>query len=327
MTASALPPDHAARLDRARLALNGLSVGDALGETCFLPENWNAVIEDPRATARGPWPYTDDTSMALAIFEVLDEFGRVDQDALARRFAARYRAAPWRGYGAGAHRLLAEIVSGTDWRVAATAVFRGGSFGNGSAMRIAPLAAYFAEDGYEKVAQQAALASVVTHCHPEGVAGGVAVAVAAAYAWLNRDRRDAEAVKHGLFDPVLAHTPAGAVHEGIERAATFTFDLSVEPTVRLLDYGMQAVPFDVSVETVVRELGNGSRISCQDTVPFCLWIAAHHLDDYQSAIVRAIRAGGDIDTNAAIVGGIVALSVQADGIPPDWLADREQLVV
>jgi ADP-ribosylglycohydrolase len=327
MTGSALPPDHKVRLERARLALDGLSVGDALGETCFRPENWSAVIEDPRATARGPWPYTDDTAMAVAVFEVLDEFGRIDQDALARRFAARYRAAPWRGYGAGAHRLLAQVVGGTDWRVAAAAVFRGGSFGNGSAMRIAPLAAYCAEDGYEKVAEEAALASAVTHAHPEGIAGGVAVAVAGAYAWLNRDRRGADVVKRGLFDVVLAHTPAGEVRQGIERAAAFTFDLSVEPAVRLLDYGMGTIPFDISVERVVRELGNGSRISCQDTVPFCLWVAARYLDDYQSAIVQAIRAGGDIDTNAAIVGGIVALAVQADGIPADWLADREALVV
>jgi ADP-ribosylglycohydrolase len=327
MTSSALPTDHTARLDRARLALNGLSVGDALGETCFLPENWNALLDDPRATARGPWPYTDDTTMALAIFEVLGEFGRIDQDALGRRFAARYRAAPWRGYGAGAHRLLAQILGGTDWQVAAATVFRGGSFGNGSAMRIAPVAAYFAEDGYEKVAEQAALASAVTHAHPEGIAGGIAVAVAGAYAWLNRSRRGAEAVKRGLLDAVLAHTPAGEVRQGIERAAAFTFDLSVEPAVRLLDHGMQTVPFDLSFEKVVRELGNGSRISCQDTVPFCLWIAACYLDDYQSALVQTIRAGGDIDTNAAIVGGIVALAVQADGIPPDWLADREELVV
>jgi ADP-ribosylglycohydrolase len=327
MTSPVLPIDHTARLDRARLALDGLSVGDALGETCFLPENWNAVIEDPRATAQGPWPYTDDTTMALAMFEVLGDFGRIDQDALARRFAARYQAAPWRGYGAGAHRLLAQILRGTDWRVAAATVFPGGSFGNGSAMRIAPLAAYFAEDGYEKVAEQAALGSAVTHSHPEGIAGGIAVAVAGAYAWLNRNRHGAEAVKRGLFDAVLAHTPAGEVRQGIERAAAFTFDLPVEPTVRLLDYGMQTVPFDMSVENVVRQLGNGSRISCQDTVPFCLWIAARYLDDYQSAIVQTIRAGGDIDTNAAIVGGVVALAVQGDGIPRDWLADREDLVV
>src|SRR5262249_1743935 len=126
---------------------------------------------------------------------------------------------------------------------------------------------------------------------------------------------------------VLAHVPPGEVRQGIERALVLTFDLSVEPAVRLLDYGMQTVPFDMSVEKVVRELGNGSRISCQDTVPFCLWIAARYLDDYQSALVRTIRAGGDINTNPGIVGGIVALAVQAQGIPSDWLADREGLVV
>ncbi len=83
----------------------------------------------------------------------------------------------------------------------------------------------------------------------------------------------------------------------------------------------------MSMERVMCQLGNGSRISCPDTVPFCLWVAAHYLDDYEPAIVQAIRAGGDIDTNAAIVGGIVALAVEGDGIPTDWLADREELVV
>src|SRR2546423_91533 len=102
MNNSSLPPDHRERLNRARLALEGLSVGDALGETCFQFDNYQAVIEDPRATARGPWPWTDDTAMALGIFEVLEELGAIDQDRLAKRFASRWQAAPWRGYGAGA---------------------------------------------------------------------------------------------------------------------------------------------------------------------------------------------------------------------------------
>ena len=58
-------------MDRAAVALAGLSVGDALGQTCFHPDNYDALLDDPRATARGPWPWTDDTAMALAIFEVL----------------------------------------------------------------------------------------------------------------------------------------------------------------------------------------------------------------------------------------------------------------
>jgi ADP-ribosylglycohydrolase len=94
MSMNTLPPDHAVRVARAAVALDGLSVGDALGETCFRTHNWEAIQEDPRATSRGPWPWTDDTAMALGIYDVLHEFGTIDQDELARRFAARYRAQP-----------------------------------------------------------------------------------------------------------------------------------------------------------------------------------------------------------------------------------------
>src|SRR6187200_3785133 len=94
---TSLPTDHATRIERAAVSLDGLSVGDALGETCFRDENFEAILEDPRATARSPWPWTDDTAMALSIYDVLNEHGHIDQDALARRFASRYQAAPWRG--------------------------------------------------------------------------------------------------------------------------------------------------------------------------------------------------------------------------------------
>lgn len=323
-----LPANHTERIARARLALEGLSVGDALGETCFEQGNFEAILDDPRATARGPWPWTDDTAMALAIYEVLDEHGHLDQDAVARRFASRFAAEPWRGYGGGAFRMLGAVVGGADWREAVQNMFGGqGSFGNGSAMRIAPLAAYFAEDGFAKVAEQAALSAAVTHAHPEGIAGGIAIAVAGAYAWLNREERTAPSVKAGLFEAVLEHTPQSEVRDLIEKAANLRFEMPPEPTVRLLDHGMRTIAFDVSLEPVVRALGNGSRVSCQDTVPFCLWVAARHLDDYQTAVVNAIRAGGDIDTNAAIVGGVVCLAAGEVGIPTDWRADREELVI
>ncbi len=203
-------------------------------------------------------------------------------------------------------------------------MFADGSYGNGSAMRIAPLAAYFAEEDYSVVAEQAKLSAEVTHAHPEGIAGAIAVAVAGAWAWKHRADNSA---RGGLFDAALAHTPPGEVRTGIERARTFTFDLSTEPAVRLLNHGAAVVPFDTSIEPVVRLLGNGSRISCQDTVPFCLWVAALHLRDYETAIVQTIRARGDIDTNCAIVGGIVALAAGAERIPDDWLAQREELIV
>lgn len=54
---------------------------------------------------------------------------------------------------------------------------------------------------------------------------------------------------------MLAHTPAGEVRDGIERAAGFAFDLPAEPAVRLLAYGAAIVPFDTSLEPLVRTLG------------------------------------------------------------------------
>src|SRR3954470_24227787 len=106
MNTPSLSPDHAARMDRLRIALDGLSVGDALGQTCFHPDNYEAILEDARATARAPWPYTDDTEMALGIAEVLFRHGHIDQDDLAKTFGARFQANPYRGYGGGAIRLL-----------------------------------------------------------------------------------------------------------------------------------------------------------------------------------------------------------------------------
>jgi ADP-ribosylglycohydrolase len=52
-------------------------------------------------------------------------------------------------------------------------------------------------------------------------------------------------------------------------------------------------------------------------------MAAHHLDHFVEALGKTISVGGDCDTNAAIVGGIVALSAGRESIPVEWLKARE----
>ncbi|MFO1498219.1 MAG: ADP-ribosylglycohydrolase family protein [Verrucomicrobiota bacterium] len=52
-------------------------------------------------------------------------------------------------------------------------------------------------------------------------------------------------------------------------------------------------------------------------------MAAHHLDAFATALGKTISVGGDCDTNAAIVGGILALSRKPDAIPSEWLKNRE----
>jgi ADP-ribosylglycohydrolase len=52
-------------------------------------------------------------------------------------------------------------------------------------------------------------------------------------------------------------------------------------------------------------------------------MAAHHLGQFTDALGKTISADGDCDTNAAIVGGIVALSAGREAIPTAWLKTRE----
>ena len=252
------------------------------------------------------WGWTDDTEMALGLSETLIRFGEVNRDDLARVFAFRYDCDIMRGYGPGAHAILSDIHRGTPWREAAGKVFGGtGSMGNGSAMRVAPLSGWFADD-LDECARQARMSSEVTHLHPEGIAGAIAIAVAGAYAWQIRHRLDDDTARSELFAAVLDRTPEGATRRGLVEASSL--ELAATPDV------------------AVRALGNGSEVTAPDTVPLCVWLACRHLHNYAEGLWTVVKCGGDIDTNGAIVGGIIALAAGADSIPPEWRASREELL-
>ncbi|MDE3010027.1 MAG: ADP-ribosylglycohydrolase family protein [Pseudomonadota bacterium] len=287
-----------ADLERARRSLAGLSLGDAFGDRFDGPPGQVRAQLQRRELPGGPWRVTDDTMMAMAVIEVLSEHGRIDQDALAHRLGTRYLREPARGYGAGAHQILARIAAGEHWSRAARAVFEGaGSMGNGGAMRAAPVGAYFADDP-ARAAREAARAAEVTHAHPDGQAGAVAVALAAA--WIANGTRRPEL----LFERVLAMTPAGDTRTVLQRAALLSL----------------ATP----VTEAAARLGSGRRVLSSDTVPFALWCAARHLGDYQAALWSTVAGLGDRDTTCAIVGSLVAL---APGVllPADWIAAREPI--
>ncbi|HWS36268.1 MAG TPA: ADP-ribosylglycohydrolase family protein [Actinoplanes sp.] len=290
---------------RLRLALDslaGLSVGDALGAQYFVPGNKPSDLLEARVP-RAPWEWTDDTEQACCLVSVLagtDPEGDFDRDALAGLLAARFE--PYRGYGPGAVVMLRAIREGLPWPIAAAAAFDGqGSCGNGAAMRAAPLGAWHA-DSPARAAIAAVRAAEVTHAHPEGVAGGVAVTVAAAVAAaarLNGHRPD----RGRLLRATAGHTPPGVVHDGLIEAAGLT----------------------VTVEEAAHRLGSGSQATAQDTVPFALWVADRFLGDYPAAVAACVVAGGDVDTTAAIAGGVVAAHTGIDGIPAAWLTAREPL--
>lgn len=301
-----LPADHLGRVERMKWSLDGLAIGDALGEMlCSRAEQARRWLSEPPLPA-GPWLHTDDTEMAISIACVLKSHGHVDQDALAKRFARRFERDPDRGYGKMTRIQMREIMAGARWRDTAANAFGGqGSMGNGGAMRVAPLGAYFADDA-ERCAAEARASSLVTHIHPEGVAGTIAVAVAASMAWQIKGAAPGErSVK--FFEEILRLTPESKVRRGILLASQASDRLSAAEVAKIL--------------------GNGSLVTAPDTVPFCLWVAAHHAENFAEALAHTIEAGGDCDTNAAIVGGIVALSAGRESIPPEWLEAREPIKI
>ncbi|MBQ0985496.1 ADP-ribosylglycohydrolase family protein [Streptomyces sp. F63] len=283
------------RCARALASLRGLAVGDALGARFTDPAHHAALRR--RDLPAGVARWTDDTEMACSVVGVLSAHGSLDQDALARSFALHHD--PARAYGSTVNRILRAMGEGGDWRELASALFNGqGSWGNGAAMRIAPLGAWYADEP-ERAVREAELSAYVTHQHREAVAGTMAVAAAAALV-AARGGAGPEA----LLDAVTELVPRSAVRAGLRRARD------------LLDYADPG--------TVAAVLGCGRRNSAHDTVPFALWAAARHSGDFRSAFWTTAQAGGDVDTTCAIVGGVTAAG--EEGAPPAaWLEHTEPL--
>ncbi|MFF9066392.1 ADP-ribosylglycohydrolase family protein [Streptomyces sp. NPDC014891] len=287
-------------------SLHGLAFGDAFGDRWFgiLRREGPAALED-RTPPPGPlWEWSDDTAQAVVLVrELADGGGAVDPDRLALGLAAAYAEDSHRGYGASMHDVLRRIGSGEPWREVVAGQFGGqGSWGNGAAMRVAPLGAWHAAD-LDAVAEQATRQSTVSHHHPEAVAGAVAVALAAALA--TRSRGGPAPRSPGFLREVAARLPESDVRSGLRIAAR--------------------LPERTSVRHAAEVLGSGYRMSGPDTVPYALWCAARHLDDLEEGLWHTAGGRGDIDTTCAIAGGVIAARTGVAALPASWHAAREPL--
>lgn len=291
---------HPVRLHRAHAVLEGLSVGDAFGQTFVFDPAVESRIHT-RHLPQHPWPFTDDTNMALSVYSVLRRCRAVDANALAQSFAAHYD--PHRGYGSQMQRLLPALGVGADWHTASRQMIGGmGTGDNGAAVRVTPVGAYFADD-LTAAALHARRSAEVTHTDPEAIAGAVAVAVATAIAWQFRGRL--RPTRQEFIDCVLPYVDPSEVSRQLRRA--------------------RDLPPGTQVSRAAAVLGNGSRVTCQDTVPFALWSAGECINNYAEALWNTASALGDVDTTCAIVGGVVSACAGLEGVPDAWRERREVL--
>lgn len=303
------------RRRRAVDSLRGVQVGDGLGERFFGWEDEVVPAIEARRVPQGRWRWTDDTLQACSVVEVLHRSGCIDQDALAHSLARRLEVD--RGYGWATRELLHRVKLGEGWRELAPAQFEGaGSHGNGAAMRVTPVGAWFADD-LDSVVREAAASAAVTHTHPDGVAGAIAVAVGAAIAVQTAPPEgagpsvpsadEAQQAQTAFLTAVADVVPASAVRERILAAVE--------------------LPADTDPREVALQIGSGQEISAVDTVAFALWCAGRSLDDFEETFWTTVAGLGDRDTTCAMACGIVAARLGADAIPPYWLAQVEPLPV
>ena len=279
------------RIDRARGALLGTFTGDALGmpfegvAPAAVPERLEML--DARL---GRGTYTDDTQMAIALAESLLEHGGIDKEALGRAFADAHD--PRRGYGSGTTEVLRLVRSGVHPLHAARSALGGkGSFGNGAAMRIAPVAVLYARDT-GALAEAARASARVTHAHPLGVDAALAQAVAIAAALRGENPLDA----------------------AIETATTPQLRDRLAKAARLLEAG----PGPAEIAAL---LGNSS--AGYESVPAAIYSAAAH-GSFEAAVTFAVCCGGDTDTIGAMAGAIAGARTGASAIPARWADALEQ---
>ncbi len=233
---------------------------------------------------------TDDTHMGLAVAEALCEAGTVDEEKLMQAFARGYD--PKRGYGMGMRKLLEAAALGEDWRGLAGTLFEGGSYGNGGAMRAAPVGLLFHED-LGRVWEEAGRSAAVTHRHPLGIEGAQILATAVALA-----TRGEAGDKDALFGELYRR----ATEEEYQWLLRTAWKLTERDSLAMLGSGLEA---HRSVVTAIA----------------CFAIAP---DSYETAIARALALGNDTDTLMAMTGAISGAHLGIDRVPEKLIGMLER---
>lgn len=260
----------------------GAIIGDIVGSVY----EWNNIKTKEFPFFQDKCFFTDDTVMTIAVAEGLMNGGTEDDfiDAM-KKYGRMY---PDAGYGS---RFGAWLFS--DSREPYN------SWGNGSAMRVSPCGwamdcGFAARTGIwpSNGRERARLSAAVTHNHPEGIKGAMAVADAIFMCRYYFGGYCGDYEKPINDDPEECKR---RIRKHLE--SEYNYDLSssldeIRPTYRFNE-------------------------SCQDTVPQAI-IAFLESADFEDAIRNAISLGGDSDTLAAITGGIAEA---AYGVP-QWMREK-----
>lgn len=279
-------------------SLLGTAIGDAVGAGF---EGLQGFTEDQvRAVAerRTVLRYTDDTHMMIGVAESLIANDGFDGNHMANRFIYNYNWEPFRGYGPGPPRIFAAIQDGESWDKSSEKMYPGGSFGNGAAMRIAPVGLLYYDDP-QKLREIAYQSGHITHAHILGKEGAALQAYAVALA-IN-------------FDPTSSFDGNTFIKKLEDFVENDTYKEKLQTMYNLWS--------ETDKIRIASELGNG--IEAFNSVPAAIFSFMTHPHSFEETVVYAISLGGDTDTIGAMAGAISGAYLGMDAIPAEWLAKLE----
>jgi poly(ADP-ribose) glycohydrolase ARH3 len=273
-------------------ALLGSAVGDALGAPVegYDMEMVSSVYNEGWEMIYGR--YTDDTEMMIGIAESLIENKGFNGADMALKFVQNYNVK--RGYGPGSKEVLRRIHEGESWVEASGKLFGGkGSYGNGAAMRIAPVGLFYF-DNPAMLREIAYKSANITHSHVFGKEGAALQAFSVALA-----------VRGQKGDILL---------ELKEFVKTEMYKSKVRKIKALFDK-------EAAKEAVIAELGNGE--VAFNSVPTAIYSFLRS-GNFKDSVIYAVSLGGDTDTIGAMTGAISGAYYGEGAIPKEWLERLEE---
>jgi len=259
----------------ASKSLKGISIGDAFGESFFGEENLMKNHIHQKILPETSLDFTDDTIMSIAVFKSLEKFNKINQDFLAEEFTRNYYLDINRGYGPSMHQYFRAVKGGENWKDISYSKFEGqGSMGNGGAMRASVIGAYFYDD-LEMLKKNAELSCEVTHANKEAIEGTKTIALAAAFA-----------IQEKLGIKKYSQ------EEFIQKIQNELYDSDMKSKLNKVLY-LNGNP---SIELLVKTLGNGIKMTAQDTVPIVIWMLSRYRNNFEECLWNTVSALGDRDT-------------------------------
>jgi poly(ADP-ribose) glycohydrolase ARH3 len=234
--------------------------------------------------------------MTILCAESLLTSGGFDADAMAQHLARHFDAE--RRYGRGTIEALERINDGAEWRSAAKNIYGPeGSYGNGGAIRVAPIALLYADD-VSTLTRHALTSSALTHAHPLATTGTCLQARAVALCTAASEQVSRDSFVDALTR-YIRDLPAN--QEYLARLSKIPALLSA-----------RAKPQEVAVT-----LGND--VHAHASVPTAVYCFLQAPDSFEDAVCHALAVGGDTDSIAAMTGAIAGAYLGSSVIPQRWL--------